>query len=176
MPYLLLASAADDLVFRASGVRFLSAADVPMMVGTDNCRFCGTTVSRRLDGIFALNAEGTAFEPADTPTQVDAFRAYFTAPAALTPFPRPHSLQGLRSSANRHRPQTIPPSTTSVAVELPVASTPLPKASTFRTTRRCSSGVEPCPLGGDMISCKNVCISQVFLRTLQQASNYSKPF
>ena len=95
VPYLLLASAADDLVFGASGVRFLSAADVPMMVGTDDYRFCGTTVSRRLDGIFALNAEGTAFEPADTPVQVDAFRAYFTAPAALTAIPTPSQPTGI---------------------------------------------------------------------------------
>jgi len=87
VPYLIKSSSENELEFTATESYFSSAIEVPMVVGTQDIRFYGTTIRQRISDIFVLNEEGSAFVPAIGQMQIDPFRAYFTAPAHIESIP-----------------------------------------------------------------------------------------
>jgi len=95
VPYLMRSVQGSELEFKAKDTRFLPSVNFPMVVGTDEHRFCGTTIRKRMSNIFVLNEEATAFLPTTSQAQVDPFRAYFTAPSSVGSIPTPQSATGI---------------------------------------------------------------------------------
>lgn len=76
IPYVV--SATDAFTLEGIDVRFSSTEDAPMIVGTDDYRLVGTTVSLRSTDAYVVNNEGTAFVPSSSTATIKPFRAYFT--------------------------------------------------------------------------------------------------
>lgn len=87
IPYLMRSATGGNLTFSATNASVSSTIDASMFVGTDDYRFCGTTVRESQTGIFVWNDSTNAFEAVTSQKQVDPFRAYFTAPASLSTVP-----------------------------------------------------------------------------------------
>jgi len=68
----------DSLCLTAADVQFSSTSEAPMVVGTSDYRFVGTTTTTGISAGYVLNGAGTAFEPVAALTQVAPFRACFS--------------------------------------------------------------------------------------------------
>ena len=80
VPYVIrsVAAQADSMVIETSAVQVLSSLETPLLTGTSDYRFTGTTLNTAITVGYVLNDEGTAFIPIDSRAQIKPFRAYFT--------------------------------------------------------------------------------------------------
>ena len=83
IPYLMKSAVGGETTFTATDAVVSSSVDVPMCVGTDEYRFCGTTLRERKADIFVWKATLETFEASPAQAQIDPFRAYFTAPVSV---------------------------------------------------------------------------------------------
>ena len=74
-PYVVYAP--EPFTLSATDVRFSNIDEAQMMVGTNDYRYIGITATKRLNDIYVINEDGTAFVPVETNTSVKPFRAYF---------------------------------------------------------------------------------------------------
>lgn len=79
VPYVIRSKVAeaDSMTFQADHAVVESALEMPMQVGTSDYLFVGTTVSTAITAGYVVNADGTAFEPIGSRTQIKPFHAYF---------------------------------------------------------------------------------------------------
>ena len=75
IPYVVKAD--EAFTIEGTDVRFSNTGEAPMMVGTDDYRYVGVTTTQRLNNIYVINDEGTAFVPTTSNVTLKPFRAYF---------------------------------------------------------------------------------------------------
>lgn len=69
----------QELVFSAVDAAVKASPDLKIVASTDGYTFVGTTLQASLEDVYALNADGTSFDPVAKAT-VEPFRAYFASP------------------------------------------------------------------------------------------------
>ena len=75
IPYVVKAE--EAFTVEGTDVRFSNTADAQMIAGTDDYRYVGVTTTQRLNNIYVMNDEGTAFVPVTSNATLRPFRAYF---------------------------------------------------------------------------------------------------